>query len=162
MKIGLRIHSKSSKTYNHNYSILHQIRWLTLIYFGLPLKVKEVSTFGLYQGLYYDKLINILVADDNELTYETLNWCFKRAGHTFPNIHFHSDCSGTYTKTGKLFGNGLKTGNSKKLLKELTLLVNNNNVKKVNQDEYLYKALIEFYELVKDTVENHDGKIFFS
>lgn len=147
----------SRKKYHWGYSGLHQIRWLALLALGMPQEIKGNSTFCALSGGW--KLQDGWYQDEER----TILWYVQLSGKYFPNLMFHSDCEGTYTKTGRLDLNGkLMRGNSRSLLKELQMIKDSENLK--NNHLKLGKAMEifdMFYDLVKDEVENGKGHITF-
>ena len=144
---------KSKKKYHWGYSGLHLIRWLALLSLGMPKEIKGESTFCALSGGWKFK------KDWYQDEERTVLWFVQMSGHYFPNLMFHSDCDGAYTKTGKFLGNKLQSGNSKKLLEELESI--KKNLKPCNETERAFECFNLFYDLVKDEVENGEAHITF-
>lgn len=160
--MGLDIYFKGTKKLiSWNYLSLHYaIRQAALFACGMPktLGVDDdgtVDSFVFYLYPYaWRKHIKV-----EEL--QKLFWAVQQAGYFFPNIMFHSDDDGNYTKRGKVFKKpSLKSGNSKELLKELELIIQGEAYLKLN--EKWQKLFMLFYEYVKDEVLNGIGRIIFS
>jgi len=83
------------------------------------------------------------------------------SGHYYPNLMFHSDCEGAYTKTGKVLEPGKEwtTGNLHGLLSELKLLEKEAPEDlKTGRPWGTFKML---YALVEDEVRLGGNKIEF-
>ncbi len=150
--------SYSKKSFSYSYSALHRIRYLALKTCGMPETVC---------GKKSELLVNNFFLMPNELTGGLVEdmrkflWAVQQAGYYYPNLMFHSDCEGSYTKTGKVLKcKELLRGNSKKLLKELNLLKDETEEKeKIGYD---WDIFISFYDLVSDEVLNGYGHIIFN
>jgi len=144
--MGLDIYSKSSnKSYHFGYSGIHQLRYIA------------------YRVVGGDKTFSGYMRMGDERPEGCFDFCYTCACYHFPNLMFHSDCEGTYTKRGKvLTDEHLLKGNSKGLLKELealNTLADRENAKGEIRWDDIFPQL---YELVKDVVENGDGKLIFN
>lgn len=145
--MGLDISSKSSHTYHASYGGLHQIRFLAYKSMGGLL---DFSTWHHQQaegGSEYDRTLE-----------------------KFPNLLWHSDCDGAYTRRGKVASfedpKGLQTGSSVGLLKELELIKDTLNLQRpkdswTDNQSYTANLFYMLYDVVKDVVENYDGRIEF-
>jgi len=159
--MGLDIHARSTNGHiGWPYSRIHRtIRYLALRYSGMPEYLdndKTIKSIAIYMHPFFEgKKIDTP-------TMQSFLTSIQFAVIHFPNILMHSDCSGTYTKNGRAgVSCDLSTGNSKQLLKELAILVNE-PVFKVQKYENEYSHLIKFFALVKNEVENGKGRIEFS
>ncbi len=154
--MGLDIYSQSDKDYHYGYSGLHYIRYMA--YRALSGKKKYSDWHSLER-------------QDVEP-----DWAYAHCLLFYPNLYWHSDCDGTYTKRGKLdfTKNTLLTGNSKQLLWELDdikemLEGSGKGLAKIKSKEELNAEISDrdwqvfnmFHDLVKDVVENHDGHLEF-
>jgi len=147
--------SKTEKTYHAGYGGLHLIRWLAMVSLGLPTKIKDQSTFSAVSGSI------TLQKDWYQDECSTVLYYVQASGYFFPNLMFHCDCDGSYTKNGKIFkGSGLLSGNSTELLKELEYL-KKNMPKKSDETARAIDLFKMFYDVVKDEVVNGDGVIEF-
>jgi len=161
-RMGLDISCKiSKKSIRWNYSTLHLIRWLALQACGLPKEICGKTSYSWATSPF----LHGYVIDGKELPspdlMATILFSFKQAGYYFPNLMFHSDCEGNYTKSGKVFSKPeLTGGNSTQLLKELELL--KKEIPEQEKDSRTLVAFNQFYELVKDEVENGNGYIEFN
>ena len=148
---------KSDKNYHYGYSGLHLIRWLGLISLGLPVKIKGEDTFCALSGGWKFK------KDWYQDEEQTVLGCVQLSGKFLPNLMFHSDCEGTYTKSGRISFDDLMTGNSIGLLKELNYIKTNVDFKKEpHKGSRAVEVFNTFYELVNDEVKNGVGHIVFS
>ena len=151
--MGLDIYSKSEKGYHFSYSGIHYIRYMAY---------KAQGGVRSYIDWH-----------DMQKQAKEPDWAYAHCLLFYPNLYWHSDCEGTYTLRGKLdFAKGtLLTGNSKKLLWELTdikEMLTGKDLESIkltegldaitDKDWYVFNM---FYDLVKDVVENHDGRIEF-
>ena len=144
--MGLDISSKSKKDYHYSYSGIYYIRFMAYRTSGGDKPYLD----------YYSSMTADEFPDDVE-----------KAIKQFPNLCWHSDCDGTYTVRGKVASyenpGTLQKGNSKGLLSELQYIKDNLPKKHdptvTDRDWYVFNML---YELVKDVVENYDGKIEFN
>jgi hypothetical protein len=150
-----------------NYSTLHYtVRYLAMKFSGMPDSIgtdidgKPKDSFLFCMSGHADKMDRI---DTNKM--KTFSFSMVRAGYLFPQILIHSDCEGEYTPDGGInINNGLISGNSIELLKELEVLVNEESYKNSDskQIQTCYNHMLKFYELVKDEIENGSGRIIFS
>lgn len=158
--MGLYIYGK--KTRHHlasGYSKLHQnARYLALVYCGMPDNIGENK----------DAFNSFMYFPNYETNFENMNvfiYSIQLSGYYFPNLLMHSDCDGKYTKNGKDAPtyNGLLGGNSKKLLKELEILCNDEDLinHKLERVRNALDYTIKFRDLVKDELENGTGTILF-
>lgn len=159
--MGLDIHARATGGHlSGGYSRLHYTtRYLALKFCAMPdfLDDKDdVSAMSYFMYPYTEgKYLS-----NSKLT--KFNYSLMLVGRLFPNIMFHSDCGGTYTKDGQLdLDGGLLTGNSIELLKELELLVYEEDFQDSKYDRAM-EYTKEFYELVKKEVEDGEGLIEFS
>lgn len=161
--MGLDIYGeKTEHSLSGSYSRLHQnARYLALVYCGMPKTIGEdVDSFNSY--MYFP------IHRNNLDEYKMRDWIYsiQLSGYYFPNLLMHSDCEGNYTKNGKDAPcyDGLIGGNSKRLLKELEMLCNDDDL--INHEsERVRNALdytTKFRDLVKDELKNGNGKIIFS
>lgn len=142
--MGLYIHSESSFEYGYSYSGLHYIRWMAHRSIGGTMDFSEFMESQRCENEEYIKTRD-----------------------KFPNLLWHSDCDGTYTLRGKVepfdTSGDLLHGNSRGLLEELKFI--KEELPKLNDPEiserYWY-VFDMFYNVVKDTVENCNGKIAFN
>jgi len=158
--MGLSIVAKKTNgRLSRGYFTLHfTTRNLALLYCGMPeyLDIENtVSSISFFMHPYIgDKKI-----DSAKLKF--FFYALQVAGVEFPNIMLHSDCDGKYTKNGKLDLRGhLMTGNSKNLLLELEKLISEETFKSIKYEKALSYTL-EFYNLVKEEINNGDGIILF-
>lgn len=160
--MGLDIEgSVSKKNYCQGYHGLHSVRWLALLNCGLPREVNGEQTHSWATGPW----LHGFVREGKELPtieqMQTILWAFQLSGYHYPNLMFHSDCEGSYTKSGKVFKTkDLMSGNSLGLLKELKILKED-----IPEDMRESRAVGVFnmlYELVYDEVKNGKGIIKFS
>lgn len=163
--MGLDIYGKvSKKEYHLSYSGLHLVRWLALLVCGLPKEICGDTSFTWATSPF----LHGYVMKGKELPspelMRTILWSFQQVGYLFPNLMFHSDCDGTYTKTGKVLQNHeLLTGNSIGLLKELEdlkeeLKLNPDLVDKESRAIGVFNTL---YDLVQDEVKNGKAHLSF-
>lgn len=144
--MGLDIFSASDKDYHFSYHGLHEIRYMA--YRSIGGKLSE-------SDWYHEQ------AAENRETPE-----YDKALAKFPNLYWHSDCDGNYTLDGHIESfetpGSLQTGNSKELLEELQFVKDNlprNDTFVGEREWFIFDAM---YGLVKDTVDNYDGKIEFA
>lgn len=156
--MGLWITGKGSKKeYSRSYFALHLVRWLALRICGLNEKIAGKTSFSYLNDAYINK--DAIPTPDEMLN---LVWANRVAGHFYPNLLFHSDCEGSYTKKGAVLKNeNLLTGNSIGLLKELKKLKREKPKKISMDDERAWDTFNTLYELVKDEVENGEGILNF-
>lgn len=149
--MGLDITGKSSEfTYHGSYHGLHLIRWLAMVNCGLPRKIEDRDSFALVIAPFPRTVILNQIAID----------AIQKSGYFYPNLMFHSDCEGNYTKNGKIFKySSLETGNSIKLLKELREL--NDSSEREKEDEHCWDYFDMLHKLVEDEVENGKGHLIF-
>lgn len=155
MGLDIRVNDKK---YSWSYSALHQIRALALVYVGIPETIN---------GKYCSFMLTFfcLTQDQGDsINSENLTNYFHFAmvaGHLFPNLLFHSDCEGEYSKDGKINLDTYKNGNSIELLMELDLIKSNKNCQKtLKKSERLNEQFTDFYDCVKEAVSS-DKKILF-
>lgn len=160
--MGLSIRGKKTgHGLDGGYSRLHQnARYLALVYCGIPEDIgknKEISGFGAYmhfpnQETDFSNMYNFI-------------YSIQLSGYLFPNLLMHSDCEGNYTKKGKdaPLHEGLMGGNSKRLLKELNILCEDDDLinHKLERVRNALDYTIKFRDLVQDEIENGCGKIIF-
>ncbi len=144
--MGLDIYSASDKSYHYGYSGIHQVRYMGYRSIG---GVGDFGTFMEFQR-------------QPEITGK-----LEEAMERFPNLFWHSDCDGEYTIDGEVKPwdkpGRLETGNSKGLLEELQHIKDNLPAKNDKQvSEMSWSIFNSLYELTKDVVENHDGRLEFS
>ena len=157
---------KTGHSLSAGYSTIHyNLRWLALRFCGMPVEIEKAGIES-YSYLYRDKqhIDPFMIFMTHNKGLRALFSAIERAGHIFPNIMMHSDCEGNYTKNGKVNPYTYKTGNSKKLLKELETLLSDEDIKKWSDERT--KRAIEYtkklYHLVKDEIKNGTGTIIFS
>ena len=151
--MSLQIYGKKSKKqYSAGYSGLHLVRWLAVVCCGLPAKdsCDNYTTEYVFRA---PKDQGIMI--DNAFVH-----AHQLSGMRFPNLLMHSDCDGGYTKEGKVMeGEGLLTGNSIGLLKELEIIKKetpkelqdkNQRIKKVDEQ---YQILLDKYEMERSVSE---------
>ena len=148
--MGLDLSGAPNKEYNAGYGGLHLVRGLALRLHGFPKKITYPAVYVVPEGL---------TGEDISDAYHAA----QIAGHLYPNLLLHSDCDGTYTKTGKvLAGEGENTwlsGNSIGLLEELKILENAYPKKeRTGRAWEAHKMLREFFE---DALRNGNGTIKF-
>jgi hypothetical protein len=157
---------KSKKEYYYSYSGLHQIRWLALLSLGMSASINNNETYNVCYG-YFDNLLTDPLSAIQER--QSFSFYLQESGYYFPNLMFHSDCEGRYTKVGKVFSNGnLTTGNSIELLKELKFIkrryINKTKLEELSKNDlrhHAFEIFNSFYELVKDEVQNGYGILTF-
>jgi len=162
--MGLRISSKSSKKeYNFGYSGLHQIRWIAYKICGG--EKNYVEFMSMQDGTLHRK--NFEYPDCESFDKDTLfmlkephyDWSYIAALQKFPNLMWHSDCDGTYSKNGKVasLDKTPLTGNSEGLLSELKILKKKGLRfrKKIRWDEIFN----QLYDLVESVVEQGSGEL---
>ena len=162
--MGLRISSESSKKeYNFGYSGLHQIRWIAYKIHGG--KKNYVEFMSMQNGALHRK--DFKYPDCESFNKDILfmlkephyDWSYIMALQKFPNLMWHSDCDGTYSKNGKVASLDKipLTGNSRGLLSELKILKKKSLPfrKEIRWDE-IFNHL---FGLVDDVVEKGDGKL---
>ena len=165
--MGLFIRGKNCE-YAYSYSGLHKIRYLALIACGLPYKYNEVDTYKFFNGNRKDIMprVEAFFSPDamDTMTHTDLDVYFMKVGYFFPNLMLHSDCNGSYTKTGKVcINDNLDSGNSLNLRKELKYLLNNKEVQKIEKmHNYTWRALNDLYNVVCDCINNGTGRVMFS
>lgn len=150
--MGLDIGSLSDKEYSYSYSGIHYIRYMAYCSIG-----GEDGYLDWHKNYYGEWG----ATEPVEITGK-----YVEVQERFPNLYVHSDCDGKYTLDGHVEEdngkNGLQTGNSRELLKELEYikaeLPKKHDKEVTDRDWYVFNML---YELVKDVVENHDGVIEF-
>jgi len=158
--MGLCIKGKYTKQrLSYSYSRLHYTtRYLALLYCGMPEYLdsnNETNSMLLYMSPHilhdYSKFTNI----------GKYIQAVQLSGFMFPNILLHSDCEGNYTKNGKPCSTSeWITGNTKALLTELKMLIDEPEFQvEKYKDELQYTK--EFYDVVKDELENGKGVIEF-
>ena len=160
--MGLDISGEvSEKDYHYGYSGIHQVRWLGLLCMGMPEKLESgQDSFLVMSHPYFDNPMHPEEQIPSPGGFQELFWWIMMAGYYLPNLMFHSDAEGTYTKRGKVFAkHGLESGNSVGLLKELEFIKRDTkeDIKKL----LAWEIFNSLYELVKDEVENGKGKIYF-
>ena len=115
-----------------SYSTLHHtVRYLSLVYCGMPENIgtrpdgKKIDSFSYYMNRFAEKGSYF----DNEKMSQFIS-SISMIGLYFPQINFHSDCDGEYTKDGKIDieNDNWGSGNSLKLLEELNLICNDNDI----------------------------------
>ena len=167
--MGLYIHGKTvnKDDWTFSYSRLHYtVRYLALKYCGMPDNIgakyngEEKDSMAFYMNYY---IHNNDVIDDEKMG--QFIQAVQFSGKYFPNIMLHSDCEGNYTKNGKCdpINKGWRNGNSKQLLKELKILLEDEDLKEM-QDKHIINALKHvriFYNIVKGELEEGTGHIIF-
>ena len=160
--MGLRISSKSSKKkYNCGYSGIHKLRWIA---YKICDGEKDFSDFLMMQkGYLNNKLLKVPVPYDEMLGFKEphYDWSYIMTLQEFPNLMWHSDCDGTYSKNEKIapLDKTPLTGNSRELLSELKILKKKSlPFRKYIQWDRIFNQL---YNLVEDVVEKGDGKLIF-
>lgn len=159
--MGLDISGKiSKKEYHAGYGGLHLVRWMALIYCGLPKEISGSTSFTWDTSPF----LHGYVMGGKELPspeeMRTILWSFQRCGYEFPNLIFHSDCDGSYTKTGKVFNRpDLMSGNSIGLLRELEIL--KEDIHTFDKESNAVRIFNMLYELVFDEVNNGKGVLNF-
>ena len=138
--MGLDIQAKSKYKYSFSYTGIHYIRYITY------LSCKGEKGFGDY------------ISMANKDCYD---WEFIMALHKYPQIIWHSDSEGSYTKKGKItdLHKMPLTGNSVELLKELKML--NNWISKNPQIDVRLDTFYALFNLVKDVVKKGNGYLKF-
>ena len=159
--MGLNISGEvSHKHYRCGYNGLHQVRWLAMLSMGAPINWKNGDpTYGWITHPWVGLDCNKAPQSD-----ELMSWMFAAecCGYFYPNLIFHSDCDGEYTPKGKVFKKpGLRSGNSKELLKELRLLKNELKDCEFNLPERAMEIYQMLYDLVEDEVLNGKGVLKF-
>lgn len=159
--MGLDIYGKKTgHRLSGGYSRLHQnARYLALIWCGLPDNIGENK----------DSFSAFMHFPNYESNFNNMNYfiyAIQLSGYHFPNLLIHSDCEGNYTKNGKdaPLTKNIEGGNSKKLLKELEVLCNDDDLinHKLERVRNALDYTIKFRDLVKDELENGSGTIIFS
>lgn len=137
--MGLDISSKSSLVYHFGYGGLHYIRFMAYRFCGGTKDFSGYSAMHGYSGP------------------SAYDWCFVVACQQFPNLMFHSDAEGTYTKRGRAnpLDGRLLTGSSTGLLRELERMEEFSKTFDLCRTDS-YEALLA---LVRDVVKNHDGRL---
>ena len=160
--MGLSIRGEKTGNYWHgSYSTLNwSVRYLALKACGMPDVVGERNGEEITGMQHYMYPHNHRAELDTGQMREFL-FAVQVAGYLYPQILFHSDCEGTYTKRGKILGDGLLTGNSIKLLAELESLCET-FADTEHETTRSYALTKELRDLVKDEVENGSGRILFS
>lgn len=159
--MGLYIYGeKTGHNLSGGYSRLHQnARYLALVWCGLPNSIGENK-----DG--FNSYMNFPNYESNFNNMNSFIYAIQLSGYYFPNLLMHSDCEGNYTKNGKdsPTTKGLEGGNSKKLLKELEILCNDDDLinHKLERVRNALDYTIKFRDLVKDELENGNGTIIFS
>lgn len=172
----LIVGKKTNKRISWSHSTLHDtVRLLALKYCGCPEYLdndKTINAFnfymdknGKYEGRKYKKG-NELIEYDIKLMDVFLH-SVQLSGLYFPNIMLHCDSEGMYWQSGRcdpINDNTLMCGNSYRLLKELELIINNSDFIESKDIKiiYAYEHTKDFYNLVKDEIENGSGTIVFS
>jgi len=159
--MGLYIYSKSSKkTYQRSYGGLHRLRWVAYKICGGD---KDFGGFMLmFDGWFSEEYVKSEYIELGvKLPTGHYDWGYIVALQEFPNLMWHDDGDGIYTLRGRVakFSEEPLTGNSKQLLKELRILRKKGKKFFTPRIEEIFKDL---YKLVRDVVENGDGKIIFS
>lgn len=163
--MGLDIHGKKSDLGCHfNYSGIHFVRWLAVLICGAPHRFgnedSNYTTFHWETSGCPSIMKPFELPTQDQLT--NWNWALKCTGYYFPNLMFHSDAKGSYTPRGKVFKKeGLLSGNSKGLLKELNLIEEEMTDKIKCQNPRGYEIFKTLHTLVKDEVENGDAVLEF-
>lgn len=163
--MGLTIrgdHHTTTRRINWSYSTLHQtVRRVALLCCGVP----EYLDYG--NKLDFLLIFNSRIAGDHlsksKINEDNLCSFIRRmpeAGYRFPNILFHSDAEGTYTKTGKVNLQTYMSGNSIELLEELKILLGSDILKNKSY-EYHQGCIQDFHDLVEDIITNGDGVVYF-
>jgi hypothetical protein len=148
--MGLSIKG-TNKTFKRSYSGIHHIRWLAMLTLGAP---KSLNRNWMYSP-------NFNTVTDSSKYQELLSSAFL-TGFYYPNLFFHSDCQGTYTKTGKILeSDELKTGNIKKLYKELIKLKGSITEDLEKENQYAVELLNELFDLVDDEIKYGKNKLLF-
>lgn len=155
--MGLDICSKN-KSYHASYSGLHSIRWLALLDCGLPEKIQGQSSLFYVSRVY---IFNEEMPQPNAKEFTEILCSLQFAGHVYPNLLLHSDCEGSYTKTGEVcVEEGWTSGNSVGLLKELDRLDRLTlSHLKTGRPWEIFRM---FFAVVKDAVKYNKGKVVFS
>lgn len=141
--MGLAILSQSEYEYHYSYSGIHKVRYLAYKYCGGEKDFVDFMEMG---------------RENKEF-----DWPYIVALDKFRNLLWHSDCEGTYSReetTEPLDSKvGLEHGNSIGLLRELDLL--KQYQKETTGSENAWEVFNNLFNLVKDCVENYDGKLEF-
>ena len=161
--MGLYIYGKhSDKECHWGYAPLHWIRDLALMTCGVK---KEFSQA--LRSVNFDKNFNAI--DYLNKYYPALKisntdlYGLRLAWYYYPNLLFHSDCDGTYTKYGKIMKDShWLTGSLAELEMELNLLKNELKKSDIEISETEQKILNEFSELVTDEMKYKRPVIYFS
>ena len=162
--MGLIVSGKSSKKeYNFGYSGLHQIRWIAYKICGG--KKNYVEFMSMHNGLLHKK--DFKYPDCESFSENILfilkephyDWAYLVALQKFPNLMWHSDCDGIYSKNGKVapLDKTPLTGNSRELLSELEILKKKSLP--FRKEIRWNKIFNQLYDLVEDVVEKGDGKV---
>jgi hypothetical protein len=131
--------------YSASYSGMHKIRYL-----GYKAQNGR-KDFGEFMTMQHGRM--------ESDTDHAIAMCYLH----YPNLFWHSDCEGSYTLRGKVDleeSGKLLTGNSRQLLWELNDIARRLGYDADNQQPS-WELFVVFRELVKDVVENHDGKLEF-
>ena len=145
--MGLSISSKSKLEFRASYGGLHYIRYIAYVHCGgerSPIEFEGGDIVQRYQR-----------------GSESYDWAFVIACVEFPNLMMHSDCDGRYTKNGRiqpLTDWQLQGGNSVQLLRELERL---KDTAESLRDKHRVDTYDMLLALVRDVVNNHDGRIEF-
>ena len=157
--MGLYVYGKTTTKYDYSrsYSALHSVRWLALLACGCPINFKNGnSTFSWFKCPLTLGVSNPPTIEEAE----NFNYYLILAGYKYPNLLLHSDCEGSYTKTGKVLKTwGWKSGNSIKLFKELQEI--KEKVKVSEETKRSLEVLEELLLVVEDEVKNGIGHILF-
>lgn len=145
--MGLTIYAKhTKKSISWNYGILHRIRKLALISCGI-----SFDTINIFQT-FRDKVKVWEIKEKANITCNDL-YRLQLAGYYYPELLFHSDCSGYYSCKNKNNDKFMYTGNIKKLYNELKML-KEHDFDTEECSEGMKQCLNDFYELVKEECES--------
>ena len=121
--MGLDINSKSKFKYHASYGGIHHIRYLAYLICGGE---KDYGSFMSMNDGYFSEPYVEYPHQNVKLKESHFDWGYFIHLLKFPNLTWHSDCGGTYTKNGKVESfsedSELLTGNSIELLKELKII----------------------------------------
>lgn len=161
--MGLYIYGKhTDKECHWGYGMLHIIRDIALMTCGVQ------EEFAKATRAYWDKegytLEHYIKSNCPSLKIAPSDlYGLRLAGYYYPNLLFHSDCDGTYTKNGKLMNDcHWLTGSLSGLQKELNLLKSELQKENYEITEWQENAINQLFELVEDELKYKRPIIYFS
>lgn len=161
--MGLYIYGKhTDKECHWGYSMLHLIRDVALMTCGVNKEfARATRAHWEKEGYTLEHYIKSYCPSFKIAPIDLYG--LRLAGYYYPNLLFHSDCGGTYTKYGKVMQDAhLLTGSLKGLKEELELIKHDLEKDKYEISDCQENAINQLLELVTDELNFKRPIIYFS